>query len=82
MISQRVVLELQLDSAPDVRRAMRRGAYRAAARALREQLGYPGAALALEGLAESLRDPHPVEDDGEPTVVDRMPMLDGRRSAG
>lgn len=66
-----VILELPYDIEGDARRALRRAAYRAAARALRDVLGYPGAALALEMYAEELRT---IEvDDGETTVVD-IPM--------
>lgn len=63
---------VEFPSQSDARRALRRGAYRAAARALRDQLGYPGAALALEAYAEGLRAPHEVVDDGETTVVDMV----------
>ncbi len=68
-----VVLELPFPSELDAKRALVRGAYRRSARALRE-IGYPGAALALEALAEGLRTTqHPVADDGEVTVIDMLP---------
>lgn len=73
-----VVLEIPFPSAPAARRALRRGAYRLAARALRDELDYPGAALALDALAEMLRPPHEVEDDGEDTVVVSLAALGDR----
>ncbi len=71
MSSGPVILELPFGTSADAKRALQRGAYRLAARALRERLGYPGAALALEALVEELRSPHDHEvvDDGEDTVV-------------
>lgn len=63
---------LRLPSEGVAKLALLRGAYRRAAKALREQLGYPGAALALEKLAASLQTASSPEDedDCDKTVVD------------
>ncbi|HKP08310.1 MAG TPA: hypothetical protein VJU58_13740 [Microbacterium sp.] len=68
-----VVLELPFQSDREARRALLRGVCRRAAKLLRDELNYPGAALALEAHAETLRAPHQVEDDGETTVVEVWP---------
>lgn len=65
-------LELPLARDGDAKRALRRGAARAMARVLRTQLGYPGAALALEMYAEDLRapfDPGQFDDDPDTEIV-------------
>lgn len=62
----KIVVELPDEA--HARRAIRRGAYRMAVRALRD-MGYPGAALALDAHAETLREPHEIADDGETTTV-------------
>lgn len=67
-----VILELPYPCERDAKRALLRGCYRQSARTLR-QLGYPGAALALEAHAEGLRPLHPVDDDNEQTIVQVWP---------
>lgn len=70
-----VILELPFPCEGAARRALLRAAYRRSAKALRDQLGYPGAALALDALAESMCTPdYAVCDDGETTVVDTSPL--------
>lgn len=68
-----VVLELPYPQTRDAKRALLRGVCRRAAKLLRGELNYPGAALALEAHAETLRSPHDVDDDGETTIVDVWP---------
>lgn len=77
-----VVLELPMPCTAHAKRALLRGACRRIATLLRDELGYPGAALALEAHAEKLRTPHAVEDDGEATVVDLFPLAIGTGSHG
>lgn len=64
----RVMLELPFPCERDAKRALLRGAYRVAARALRGQTGHIGAALALEEMADRLCS-YPVDDDGEETAI-------------
>lgn len=69
-------LPLTFPDEAHAKRALRRGAYRAAAKALREKLGYPGAALALESFADSLlecSEDHGAEDSDK-TIVD-LPVM-------
>lgn len=65
---QSVILELPFPCERAAKRALLRGAARRIARMLREELNYPGAALALEMHVETLRD-EPFAEDDEPTVV-------------
>lgn len=74
-----VILELPYPSDEAARRALLRCVYRRAARALRDELGYPGAARALEDRAAALRTPEAAAepddpDDDEATVIDVMPF--------
>ena len=64
-----VILEFPFPNEPAAKRALLRGACARVAQILRTELGYPGAALALDSYVETLRSPHPVEDDGEVTAV-------------
>jgi hypothetical protein len=54
-----VVLELPYPCLPSLKRALLRCIYRRAAKALRDELGYLGAARALEDLAATMQTPVP-----------------------
>lgn len=69
------VLEVVLPTTECAKRALLRGVCRRAAKLLRDELGYSGAALALEAYAEGLRTPEPLEDyDGEETTLVEVPL--------
>lgn len=72
------VLEIVLPTTACAKRVLLRGACRRIAKLLRDELEYPGAALALEVYAEGLRTPEALDDyePDETTLVD-MPLADG-----
>lgn len=72
------VLEIVLPTTAAAKRALLRGVCRRAARLLRDELAYPGAALALEAYAEGLRTPEPDDDyDPDETTLVDIPLATG-----
>lgn len=77
MSTDAVVLEIVLPTTDCAKHALLRGVCRRAARLLREDLGYPGAALALEARAEGLRSLDLPDGGEEETTLVDTPLAAG-----